>query len=169
MIRLSPTAITLGPGDLLDSDKRQQQHRAIGKTAQSIAVAATFKGIVEQKSIKICQNFGQSSFFKVECLNSGNIASSSSSTNEEPQRPAPYSTATNEEFKEHSLVDDSLSFGFNNFVEGTKTGIIEIQQSSPSKDDFHYGGFSESPTLCVTSDYFHGTSPFGTSIEMRPT
>lgn len=159
MIRLPPTFISLGQEDILDYEMRQQGGRLKGKTVQLIPAdksqehfqhrdLGAYSGHTsdEQSSVSKNQSLDVESISNCsedEVLQSSNICPDTKSPKEEPP------------------VDGALSYINNHFVGVLENGTIEVRRSSPSKYDFHYGGFIESPAPRIADDNSQRSSPFG--------
>ena len=162
MIRLPPTAITLGPGDSFDFEIRQRHNRAKGKTAQLVPAADTPQAHLKVEGVDNCLKSESSSVFEIQHPEDG--SATGDSMDDELQSPILCLDTTNSEPENESLLDGTSSFAYTHVVGGYKYRTVGVQQSPPSKSDFHYGGFIESPTPRDADNSFQTSSTFGKSI-----
>jgi hypothetical protein len=151
MIRLPASTITLGPSDLKDFESRQRRCRSLQagdtsgdtKERRPLQRTLTIQTVSSRLSGTDLENHGEE-----EPLSPGSPGSSAAVGVE-------YSTFTD-------LTEDqdgNPSVGHRHSPENVS---IEVQRSPPpSKDEFHYGGFVESPTQQPEDDASQRSSPFG--------
>jgi len=163
MIRLPPSAITLGPGDLFDSEIRQRRNSTKGNnTAQLLPTAETPSKLLKQEDVGKWPKAESCSFFKGQHLEDGSFTSRNKER--DLQDSIRHPDTTNLGLEDVSLVDGTLSFNYHHMVGDTESETIEIQQRSPYQNDFHFGGFIKGPTPSIVDDNFGRSSPFGKSV-----
>ena len=159
MIRLPPTAIALGPADLLDFEIRQLQDRANHEPRLLETAVDTPQGQLRHVGDPCVERL---SALKGQNPLEKNIVNGRKS--EELQNSSIYPEITDTEQEEAPSMDDTLPYASRHFSGGAENGMVEVQQSSPSKDDFHYGGFIENPVPCLSEHNTPMSPSFGAPI-----
>jgi hypothetical protein len=179
MIRFPPTAIVLGRSDLQEFDRRQKLREVEAETETVKQQFAGFevgghdgpsfadpkklrRGTREMETVRTHDRAERSTHTRALTLQIiTNSSVFNSESGEEPSSSmsstadAGESTVTDPPVDEHSYVSIRVDVSPENVAFGID------RASSPLKDDFYFGGFTESPTQC-TADNTPRSSLFGT-------
>ena len=158
MIRLPPTAITLGPVDLLDFEIRQLQNRINYKSTRSVPAAEISPEDFRHELL--CEDPNAERLFVLS--DQKVVEESSASGSKYDASSNAHRTAANTEPEEAVSGDGASPYANDHSAERAENGIIEVPALTPSKDDFHYGGFIESPATRISGHDSPRSSPFGT-------
>jgi hypothetical protein len=151
MIRLPASAITLGPSDLKDFETRHRRRLELEANERSVDTIT-------------CSPWLRALAIRTVGRPTSDTGLRSRGDGEPPSPSLPKSSRAVD--VEYSTVTDLsedqdgyLSIGHQHSPENAS---IEAQQSSPPKDEFHYGGFVESPTQQLVAGASQRPSPSGT-------
>jgi len=148
MIRLPASAIILGPSDLKDFETRQRRRLALEADERSVhTIRCGLRALAIRTVGRPTSDTGLGSRGDEEPPSLG-LPGSSRAVDVE------YSTVTD-------LSEDQDGYLSIGLQQSPENASIEAQQSSPPKDEFHYGGFVESPTQQLVADASQRSSPFG--------
>lgn len=179
MIRLPPTTILLGRSDLKEFDRRrkrrdiQSETEAVNQEFGRLEVGGlddpSFayqeeprsgpQKIKTHNSCRLAERSSHVRSFTLQIVGSSGLDSES---NEKPKSPVSLASDDEEIAFSDLPVDEHncMSIGVNGSPENVSVGIE--QSSSSSKDDFYFGGFTESP-MQRTTDNTRSSFLFGTS------
>jgi hypothetical protein len=162
MIRLPPSSITLGLSDLKDFERRQERRKVLEAAENVQQQFAPFQvgaqdgpsfGLPRRSSTNCHEPHDQPHTLSFQVATSHRLHHVIESASHEPQSPMPPESSTRPgETDIYALIGAESS---------PENLMSKVQRpSSPSKDDFHYGGFMESPSRHRSPVH---SSPFGTS------
>jgi hypothetical protein len=161
MIRLPPSSICLGPGDLQDFERRQKHHEEVqtkvnlqDRLAQPETSTRDGAGVGSSESNLMHCNVPDKHDRDLAAQQTDGLLSDPISENTGNRPCTPTSEASD-------IASESDAYSPRESAPSPENMAIAIQQpSSPSKDDFHYGGFLESSSASRISVH---SSPFGKS------
>jgi hypothetical protein len=180
MIRLPPSTIILGRSDLKDFEKRRQQRlrnietENINQEFARFAVGAPEGPTFRQYGGEREDLDGEKTFNGDDNLSAGLLnlrAAFPTGSPSTASRRGHAETRSSDEVNSTTSVEDGNSFiavslpddEYNSVVWAPSPGNAVLGQhppSSPSKDDFHYGGFIETPVQFSSIDLSRKYSRF---------
>lgn len=178
MIRLPPTTIVLGRSDLREFERRRQRRRDVeilnqeySRFAVSAPGGPTFQiqhaqdvafGVEPQKQQT---RDGQNADFQGQPLNlqtSVPLSVQIASNLEHEASGAPSSSKSSSTTEDECPTITDLQDEHGYVCVASENPVRDSQRSpSPSKDDFYYGGFVESPSEQTLDNTPNRSSPFG--------
>jgi hypothetical protein len=176
MIRLPPSTITLGASDLKDFEIRQQQRKELenkhrestrfevrGEYGPSFGLLGQCIGLEEdanELSGARRERYSLRPVLVVQTVNRSKQTPEGHGS-EGPILPVSPGTDDNGSDTFPDLTEDDHGYQIVRAPRSPENASADLNHSSPTKDDFHYGGFVESLTRHTVDDASQRSSPFG--------